>query len=316
MGSGRPAEGSSFSTEMTAPNRPQSDPAPTLEERRPASADVDVFGVTDRGQVRRENQDQFLIASLHKLLRVHQSSLAADDVSPLISDTRGWLFLVADGVGGRPDGQAASGTAIKSIAHYVTHLTDLYRRLDTEKEAVFLTELEASVLRTHEVLREEGEKEYGGRGGATTLTMVAALWPRAYLVQVGDSRCYRLRDGRLELMSTDQTVAQELVNSGALTPADATRSPFKGVLSSALGGQEATPITRTSDMRWDDVMLLCTDGLTRHVTDQEIESELQQIRSAEQSCRRLVGLALERGGTDNVTVVIGRLKTRTSGATA
>jgi serine/threonine protein phosphatase PrpC len=316
MGSGRPAEGASFSAEMTAPNRPQSDPALTLEERRPASADVDVFGVTDRGQVRRENQDQFLIASLHKLLRVHQSSLAADDVSPLISDTRGWLFLVADGVGGRPDGQAASGTAIKSIAHYVTHLTDLYRRLDTEKEAVFLTELEASVLRTHEVLREEGEKEYGGRGGATTLTMVAALWPRAYLVQVGDSRCYRLRDGLLELMSTDQTVAQELVNSGALTPADATRSPFKGVLSSALGGKEATPITRTSDMRWDDVMLLCTDGLTRHVTDQEIESELQQIRSAEQSCRRLVGLALERGGTDNVTVVIGRLKTRTSGATA
>lgn len=301
---------------MTASQQPQSDPALTLDERRPASTDVDVFGITDRGQVRRENQDQFLIASLHKLLRVHQSSLAADDVSPLISDTRGWLFLVADGVGGRPDGQAASGTAIKTIAHYVTHLTDLYRRLDSEKESVFLTELEASVLRTHEVLREESEREYGGRGGATTLTMVAALWPRAYLVQVGDSRCYRLREGRLERMSTDQTLVQELVDSGALTPADATRSPFKGVLSSALGGNEATPITRTSDMRWDDVMLLCTDGLTRHVTDQEIESELLEIRSAEQSCRRLVGLALERGGTDNVTVVIGRLRTRTSGATA
>lgn len=298
---------------MTASGRPETtDSASSLEDRRPASGDVDVFGVTDRGQVRRENQDQFLIASLHKLLRVHQSSLAADDVSPLISDTRGWLFLVADGVGGRPDGQAASGTAIKSIAHYVTHLTDLYRRLDSDKESVFLTELEASVRRTHEVLREEGEKEYGGHGGATTLTMVAALWPRAYLVQVGDSRCYRLREGRLERMSTDQTVVQALVDSGALTPADADRSPFKGVLSSALGGQEAKPMTRTSDMRWDDVMLLCTDGLTRHVTDQEIEAELREIYSAEQSCRRLVSLALERGGTDNVTVVIGRLRSRRS----
>lgn len=298
---------------MTPPDRPKaSAPALLVEDTRPASADVDVFGLTDRGQVRRENQDQFLIASLHKLLRVHQSSLAADDVSPLISDTRGWLFLVADGVGGRPDGQAASGTAIKSIAHYVTHLTDLYRRLDSDKETVFLAELEASVRRTHEVLREEGEKEYGGRGGATTLTMVAALWPRAYLVQVGDSRCYRLRKGRLERMSTDQTVVQELVDSGAITETEAHRSPLQGVLSSALGGQEATPMTRTADMRWDDVMLLCTDGLTRHVSDQEIEAELKQIRSAEQSCRRLVSLALERGGTDNVTVLIGRLRSRRS----
>jgi serine/threonine protein phosphatase PrpC len=69
-------------------------------------------------------------------------------------------------------------------------------------------------------------------------------------------------------------------------------------------------MTRTADVRWDDVMLLCTDGLTRHVSDQEIEAELRQIQSAEQSCRRLLKLALERGGTDNVTVVIGRLRSR------
>lgn len=277
---------------------------------RPLSADVDLFGLTDRGQVRKENQDQFLIATLHKLLRVHQASLPAEDITPLISDSRGWLFLVADGVGGRPDGQAASGTAVRSIANYVTHLTDLYRRLDPDKEHVFLAELEQSVKKTHEILRAESEKEYGGRGGATTLTMVAALWPRAYLVQVGDSRCYRLRKGKLELMSKDQTVAQALVDSGALTQTEARRSPLKGVLASALGGSEASPLTRTTEIRWDDVMLLCTDGLTKHVTDAEIEAELSRIRSAEESCRQLVGLALERGGTDNVTVVIARLKPR------
>jgi protein phosphatase len=82
------------------------------------------------------------------------------------------------------------------------------------------------------------------------------------------------------------------------------------VLASALGGREASPMTRTSEIRWDDVMLLCTDGLTKHGTDREIEAELRELRSAESSCRRLVQLALERGGTDNVTVVIARLKQR------
>jgi protein phosphatase len=143
---------------------------------------------------------------------------------------------------------------------------------------------------------------------ATTLTMAAVLWPRAYLVQVGDSRCYRLRDGTLQLLSEDQTIAQALVESGALTPEEAQKSPFRGVLASAVGGPTAEPMTTATDCRWDDVLLLCTDGLTRHVTDEEIQDELRSIESAEQSCRRLIDVALERGGRDNVTVVIGRLR--------
>jgi protein phosphatase len=284
----------------------------TSSERRPVSSDVDVHGVTHAGRVRGENQDQFLIASLHKLLRVHQSSIAPDDLTSLISESRGYLFVVADGVGGRPDGRAASGTALRTIAHYVTHLTDLYRRVDADKEAMFLTELERSVRKSHEVLVEWAEREHGGRGGATTLTLVAVLWPRAYLVQVGDSRCYRLRDGRLERMSRDQTIVQALVDAGALTAAEAHRSPFHGVLASALGGRDAEPETSATDCRWEDVLLLCTDGLTRHVTDDEIQHELRAMVSSEASARRLVDLALERGGEDNVTVVIGRLRPRVS----
>lgn len=277
---------------------------------RPGSADVDVFGLTDRGKVRKQNQDQFLVASLHKLLRVHQSSLPPDDITPLVTESRGYLFLVADGVGGRPDGQAASGTAVRTVAHYVTHLTDLYRRMDSEKEAAFLAELEKSVLRSHEVLIAEGERDYGGKGGATTLTLVCVLWPRAYLVQVGDSRCYRLRDGQLERMSDLQTIAEQLADAGALTRTEAQRSPFRNVLASALGGREATPMTRADEIRWDDVMLLCTDGLTKHVTDDEIRDQLRGLQSAEQACRDLVQLSVERGGEDNITVVIGRLRPR------
>ena len=293
---------------MTAPR--QVSISPGEAELRPTSSNIDVFGLSDRGRIRSDNQDQFLIASLHKLLRVHQSSLPPEDITTLISDSRGYILLVADGVAGRPDGQAASSTVVKTIAHHVTHLMDLYRRLDSNNEATFVSELEKSVLKSHDVLVEEGKKEYGGHGGATTLTMVAALWPNAFVIQVGDSRCYRLRDGRLQRMTQDQTLAQALVEQGALTETEARRSPLHGVLASALGGRDMTPRIHATDCRWDDVVLLCTDGLTRHVTDEEIEAELQSPHTSQESCQRLVQLALDRGGQDNVTVVIGRLKNK------
>ena len=286
------------------------DSAASADPPRPAPSDIDVFGLTDRGRVRKENQDQFLIASLHKLLRVHQSSIPADDLTPLVTESRGYLLLVADGVGGRPDGQAASGTAIRTIAHYVTHLMDLYRRLDSEKASAFLAELERAVLQSHELILEEGKREYGGRGGATTLTMLFALWPRFYLVHLGDSSWYRLRDGELRRMTEAQTLAEALVQAGALTRTEAHRSPLRNVLASALGGHQAKPMTLVTEGRWDDVTLLCTDGLTKHVTDEEIREHLLNVQASEQTCRDLVDLALERGGEDNVTVVIGRLRRR------
>jgi protein phosphatase len=277
-------------------------------EPRPAPAEIDVFGLTDSGRVRGENQDHFLIASLHKLLRVHQSSIPPDDLTPLVTESRGFVFLVADGVGGRPDGAQASGTVIRAIAHYVTHLTDLYRRLDADKESEFLAQLERAVLETHDMLLKEGRREYGGKGGATTLTMLFALWPRAYVVHLGDSGCFRLREGRLERMTRDQTVAEDLVRAGALRPSEARRSPFSNVLASALGGPEATPLTLATDARRDDIVLLCTDGLTKHVTEDEIAERLRTLQSSEQACRDLVRLANERGGTDNVTVLVGRIR--------
>src|SRR2546425_8561226 len=159
-------------------------------------------------------------------------------------------------------------------------------------------------------LVEEGGREYGGRGGATTLTMLLALWPRFYLVHLGDSSWYRLRDGQLRRMTEVQTLAEALVEAGALTRTEAHRSPLRNVLASALGGPQAKPMTLVSEGRWDDVTLLCTDGLTKHVTDDEIREHLLHIQSAEHTCRQLVALALERGGEDNVTVVIGRLRRR------
>jgi len=109
-------------------------------------------------------------------------------------------------------------------------------------------------------------------------------------------------------MTRDQTVAEDLVRAGALRPSEARQSPFSNVLASALGGPEATPLTVATDARREDVVLLCTDGLTKHVTEDEIADRLRTLQSSEQVCHDLVRLANERGGTDNVTVLVGRIR--------
>ena len=274
---------------------------------RPARDNIDVFGLTHVGKVRTENQDQFLIASLHKTMAVHSTSLPRAELGELRSPSRGYVFLVADGVGGVPGGQDASRTALRAVMDYVLRAMDLYVQMDTEVEAEFLRELQKSVERSHEAVLEAGASDEEKEGMATTLTMVCIRWPRGYLVHVGDSRCYRFRDGQLELLTKDQTMAQAMVDAGALSPDQAERSGLSHVLYSALGATRAEPYTLTTDVRWDDVMLLCSDGITKHVSDEEIRAALAQPASAEATAQALVDLALERGGSDNTTVIVGRL---------
>jgi protein phosphatase len=126
-----------------------------------------------------------------------------------------------------------------------------------------------------------------------------------YILQVGDSRCYRLREGQLQQLTRDQTVAQDLVDQGLLPPANAIRSPFAHVLSSSIGGN-TQPAVSGFALTTGDVHLLCTDGLTKHVSDQRIRERLLNLTSSEQACRALVQDALDGGGTDNVTVVVLR----------
>ncbi len=274
---------------------------------RPQGEQIDVFGLSHPGRVRTENQDHFLVGSIHKTMSVLQSSLPEEYLGELRSPSRGFVFLVADGVGGVPGGQEASRTALSAIVDYVLRTMDLYVQMDPDVEPVFLADLVRSVQRSHEAVRAAGEGDEERAGMATTLTMVCIRWPRGYLVHVGDSRCYRLREGKLELLTRDQTMAQAMVDAGALSEDQAERSSLKHVLYSALGATRAEPFTLSTDVRWDDVMLLCSDGVTKHVTDDEIREALLRSTSAEATARELLDLALERGGSDNTTLIVGRL---------
>jgi serine/threonine protein phosphatase PrpC len=280
---------------------------PEQRNERPSQDQYDVYGMSHPGLKRTENQDHFLIASLHKALAIYGTSLPRESI-PIISRPRGLIALVADGVGGSTGGEEASQTTVATITRYLTDAADLYTRLDPSSEALFLDQLKASVARSHEALLEASGRASGGHGMATTLTLVMLIWPKAFIVHVGDSRAYRLRDGKLELVTRDQTMAQAMVDAGAITQEQAEASHLKHVLWSAVGGREAAPEVRTLDCELTDMMLVCSDGITKHISDDEIREHMLAHPTSEAICRALTDLALERGGSDNITVVVGRIR--------
>jgi serine/threonine protein phosphatase PrpC len=273
---------------------------------KPPDEDLDFFGLTHTGQVRKENQDHFLYCTLHKTMRVWGTSFPNPELLELPSQRLASFALVADGVGGRVGGEAASRAALEAIARYVLHTMQTFYTGDPENETVFVSQLEEAARLSHEAVlaraRESGEQQ----GPATTLTAMLAMWPNLYVLHVGDSRCYRYRNGSVQQLTRDQTMAQDLVDSGVLPADRARKSPFAHVLSSSLGGHSTQPVVTKSDLRPGDMILMCTDGLTKHVPDDRIAERLRGLTSSEQACRDLVDDALKGGGSDNVTVLVLR----------
>jgi protein phosphatase len=214
---------------------------------------------------------------------------------------------VADGVGGAADAGDGAARAVATVAAHLLHQTEICSQLVADRRDEAVRHLRESVAKAHQTLVDASEPD-DKTHRATTLTMYAAFWPFAFVLHVGDSRLYRFRDGSLERLTTDQTVAQMMIDSGAMSADAAERSPLKHVLWSAVGSSEIVPEVVVTDCTRRGVVLLCTDGLTKHVTDAEIASHMSRHAPAKTTCEALVDLALARGGTDNVTVVMGRTR--------
>ena len=289
------------------PTRPSTPIPPTAVDGRPRDEDLDLFGLTHPGRVRTENQDHFLLCTLHQQIVIHGTSLPGTEHLPLRGQRMGTIMLVADGVGGSSAGGEASQLATETITSYVSSTMSCYHASNRAEENEFFAALKTAVLGAHQTVRQEAGREKTRM--ATTLTLAIAVWPRAYVVQVGDSRCYFYYNGTLKQVTRDQTVAQYLVDSGAMPAAQAERSPYSNVLSSSIGGEEARPEIALLDITPRGcVIFLCSDGLTKHVTNDEIAEHLRTMTSSEQVSTALLELALERGGSDNITIVVGRAR--------
>ncbi len=281
----------------------------TLPTRKPREDEIDAYGVTHPGKVRKDNQDHFLLCYLRKQVVVRRSSIPG--VEQLVGDAErlASLAMVADGVGGSARGETASRVALAAVTKYVTRSIRCYYGA-SEDDQELLDTLQEGARRCHAELLRRGEEDTDYQGMATTLTLYLGVWPRAYLLQVGDSRCYLLQNGELTQITRDQTMAQAMVDLGAMKAEEAALTRLAHTLTSSIGGSQTDPKVSQFEMAWGHVLLLCSDGLTRHVADERIRDVLRSMTSAQQACETLLQEALDGGGSDNITVVVGRAVAR------
>jgi serine/threonine protein phosphatase PrpC len=265
---------------------------------------ADCFGITDPGRVRPANEDQFLVADLSRSLLVRQTSLPLEDQTRLVGGPQGQLLLVADGLGGAPAGELASGLAVRTAVRYALNTMPWFFRLGPGDHDLD-DELKAALAECHHAVERAGETHPEREGMGTTLTLAYALWPRLYVVHAGDSRAYLLRGGRLHRITRDQTVAQRLVDQGVITEGEAEGSRWSHRLWSCVGGSRGpSPDVYKAALKPGDTLLLCTDGLCKTVADDRIAALLDA--APETSARRLVAEANAMDGPDNITVVVAR----------
>ncbi len=293
------------------PTELRTNPVADVATERPRDDELDLFGLTHIGKVRKGNQDHFLVATIHPQVVLHTTSLPDTESLPMRGQRMATVMLVADGVGGTTGGEEASRLAVEAITRYVTSSLRCYHLAGGAHDEEFTEALRTAAFEAHAAVRAEAAAHPDTPRMATTLTLAIITWPWAYVLQVGDSRCYRYIPGEIAQITKDQTMAQALADEGALPREQVTRSPLNNILVSAIGGDAAEPLVsrvEISDRR--SVLLLCSDGLTKHVSDEEIAAEIDRMTSSEQLCRTLLDLALERGGSDNVTVLVGRAPRR------
>lgn len=260
---------------------------------------VSVFGKTDLGQSRDHNEDTFLVADLS----TGKASLLPD-VRDHELGPRGSLFVVADGMGGAAAGELASSMAVDIIYR---HLSTAWAGDPDSSATRFAFRVREAVELANRELYAYAQEHPEVRGMGTTVTLAGVFGTDLILAQIGDSRGYLVREGRAIQLTRDQSLTQRLVDAGELTEEEAERSERRNIILQALGpdAQVRVDLSHQSLSR-GDLLIMCSDGLSGSVKKDEIAELAARHPELPSLCSRLIDLANERGGPDNITVVAAR----------
>lgn len=302
-----PTSDSADTVEMPIPVEPS---LPELPAPEGVLVEVDVAGCTNTGNVRRNNEDQFLIARFGRFLETVSTSLDPRAV-PSRAQEIGYGLAVADGIGGSAAGEVASALAISYLTYLILATPDWIQRPEDDAYAnEALRRARRRFGQINEAMTKESKADPSLRGFGTTLTVAWNLGDELFLAHAGDSRGYVYHHNALHRLTRDHTLAVALAEQGLIERQDVATNRFRHVLTNVIGGDTKDVQTDVHRLRLfnGDCLLLCTDGLTEMVNDDTIAKILARGDNAEATCKRLIEQALANGGKDNVTVIVARYR--------
>jgi len=271
-----------------------------------------IGALTDRGKVREANEDAYIVFRIGRFLERVMSNIPETEL-PSHAEDSGYLMVVADGLGGHEAGDVASRSALVSALQLILRSPRWALKLDDpgtrEREiSDLLGRTRGYLAGIHAILRRKASEDVRLAGMGTTMTGAFFVGSDLFVLHVGDSKAYLLRDGTLRKITHDHTVAQQYADLGVIPQEDVSRHRMQHVLTRALGGpdEDLEGDIYHLMLRESDRLLLCSDGLTDMASEAEIARILASAPGPDQACRALVDLALERGGRDNITSIVAR----------
>ena len=263
------------------------------------SITVHVYGRSDVGRTREHNEDAFVIVDLSNGNATMPEQSRREDLGP-----KGSLFMVADGMGGAAAGEIASAMAVEIV---LGELRTNWMSAEASDTEAFVRAIRQATKTANEQINSYAAHHPEYRGMGTTATLAGLLGDTLYLAQVGDSRAYLVRHGVARQITKDQSLMQKLIEAGEMTEEEAQHSERRNIILQALGPEPVVNVDLTHQtVRRGDTLVLCSDGLSGQVTKDEIAAVVAEEPDLVKACDRLIDLANEAGGPDNITVIIAR----------
>jgi protein phosphatase len=268
---------------------------------------IDSYAISDKGHVRTQNEDHFLVIRGGRAVETVMSNLGDSHPGDLFEETA-FGMVVADGVGGEAAGEIASSQAIYTLLGLALHTPDWNFRWGPRERNTVMWRMKDRFRRVNAALVRDSAENPNLGGMCTTMTAAVSHGDELIVGHVGDSRAYILHEGKLVRLTRDHTLGARLVEDGTHSPTDRLVRELRNVLMQALGSRETECVPDVHDyiLEDGDQVLLCTDGLSDMVEDKLIESVLNEATTAKAACRSLIDLALSNGGRDNVTAIVAR----------
>ncbi|MBN8724664.1 MAG: serine/threonine-protein phosphatase [Acidobacteria bacterium] len=263
---------------------------------------IEFYGDTNVGKVRQNNEDNFLIVNLADNNFYNINNPLKELVR--LDTNQKLLFAVADGLGGALAGEIASQLTVDIVKERLIQL----QNLSIFNEFPFYEKLRLVVEIVNQVIIEQSLNNVQCTGMGSTFTGVTICKDEAYIAQVGDSRAYLIRDNKIMQLTKDQSLVGQLLEAGYITEEEAENHHLRNVILQALGGQATVNVVITRvNLRENDILLVCSDGLTTSVKNQQIFDIVKNNLDLKIATENLIKMANERGGQDNITVVLAKI---------